>query len=78
MLRRIASELAEHAPFTALGAATGIIIILIIVWVNVPTQISLIAFYTLHPLHVVLSALVTTALYKKYGHRKIWAVILVG
>jgi len=78
MLRRIASELAEHAPFTSLGAATGIIIILIIVWVNVPTQISFTAFYTLHPLHVVLSALVTTAMYRKYGGSRIWAVILIG
>jgi len=79
MLRRIASELAEHAPFTALGAATGIIIIVIIVWVDVPTQISHAAFYTLHPLHVILSALVTTAIYKKHNSSsKIWAVVLVG
>ena len=78
MLRRIASELAEHAPFTALGAATGIVLIVIIVWVNVPTQISYTSFYTLHPLHVVLSALVTTAMYRKYGGRRIWAVILIG
>ena len=78
MSRRIASELAEHAPFTALGAATGIIIIVIIVWGNVPTQISHTIFYTLHPLHVVLSALVTTAMYRKYGKGKVWATILIG
>ena len=78
MSRRIASELAEHAPFTALGAATGIIIIVIIVWGNVPTQISHTIFYTLHPLHVVLSALVTTAMYRKYGKGKVWAAILIG
>jgi len=78
MLRRIASELAEHAPFTAIGAATGIIIILIIVFGNVPTQISHTIFYTFHPLHVVLSALVTTAMYKKHNKSKIWAAILIG
>ncbi|MBA7689262.1 hypothetical protein ES703_97767 [subsurface metagenome] len=35
-------------------------------------------FYILHPAHVVLSALVTTAIYKKHGNGKIWAIILVG
>ncbi len=78
MLRRIARELAEHTPFTALGAATGIIIMVIIVLGNVPAQISHAIFYTLHPLHVVLSALVTTAIYKKYANGKIWAAILIG
>jgi len=79
MLRRIISELAEHAPFTAAGAASGIVIMVIIVWVNVPTQISHTTFYTLHPIHVVLSALVTTAIYKKYNSSsKIWAAALIG
>jgi len=78
MLRRIASELKEHAPFTALGAASGIIIMVIIVLANVPSQISQTAFHTLHPLHVVLSALTTTAMYRKYGNSKIWAAVLIG
>ncbi len=50
----------------------------IIVFGNIPTQISQTAFYTLHPIHVVLSALVTTAMYMKYRKAKIWAVILIG
>jgi hypothetical protein len=78
MLRRIASELKRHSPFTALGAISGIIIMVIIVLGNVPTQISHTAFYTLHPIHVVLSALVTTAMYRKYTKAKIWAAILIG
>ncbi len=78
MLRHIASELKEHAPFTALGAVSGILIMLIIIFANVPSQASQTAFHTLHPLHVILSALVTTAMYKKYGHRKIWAAVLIG
>ena len=78
MLRRIASELAEHAPFTALGTATGLVIMVILVLGNVPSQISHTAFYTLHPLHVALSALVTTAMYRKYGKSKVWTVILIG
>jgi len=78
MLRRIASELAKHAPFTAFGAITGTIIMAIIVFGSVPSSISQATFYTLHPAHVVLSALVTTALYKKYSNGKIWAAILIG
>ena len=78
MLRRIARELKDHAPFTALGAITGIIIMVIIVLVKVPDGVSHIAFYSLHPLHIVLSALVTTAMYRRYGSGKIWAAILIG
>ena len=36
MLRRIAIELGSHVPFTGAGAATGIIIMVIIVLGNVP------------------------------------------
>lgn len=78
MIRRIVSELKEHAPFTALGAVTGIIIMVIIVFANVPAQISEAAFYTLHPLHLLLSALVTTAMYRRYSKGKLWAAILIG
>jgi hypothetical protein len=78
MLKRIVKELKEHAPFTALGALTGIIITVIIVLGNVPSHVSNIVFYTLHPLHVLLSALVTTAMYMRYKKGKIWVAILIG
>jgi hypothetical protein len=78
MLKRIVEELKEHAPFTALGAVTGIIIMVIVVLGNIPSHISQIAFLIAHPGHVLLSALVTTAMYAKYKKGKIWAVILIG
>jgi len=78
MLRRIARELKEHVPFTALGALTGIIIMSIVVLGNIPAYISNTAFYTLHPVHVLLSALVTTAMYVRYKKSKVWVVILIG
>jgi len=78
MARRIAHELKEHAPFTALGALTGIIIMVIVVLGNIPSHISQAAFYTLHPIHVLLSALVTTAMYRRYKKGKIWVAILIG
>ena len=78
MLNRIAQELKEHVPFTALGALTGIIIMVIVVLGNVPSPISHTIFYTLHPIHVLLSALVTTAMYVRYRKAKVWLVILIG
>lgn len=78
MFKRIAEELKEHAPFTALGAVSGIIIMVIVVLGNVPPHISQTAFYVAHPLHVMLSALVTTAMYIRYRKSKIWVAVLIG
>ena len=81
MLKRIVTELRHHIPFTAIGAVTGIVVMVIIVSVGVLPQVNRVSstvFYVLHPLHVVLSAMVTTSLYKKYGSQKIWAAVLVG
>lgn len=78
MLRRIITELKEHAPFTAFGAITGIIVMVILVLGNVPSQVSQTIFYTLHPMHVVLSAVATTAMYRRYSRGNIWVSLLVG
>jgi len=78
MLRRILRELKAHAPFTAIGAVTGIIIMAIILITDVPASISEAIFYTLHPLHVVLSALVTTAIYMRYSKGRLWVAVLIG
>ena len=78
MIRHITSELKEHIPFTALGAISGIIIMGAIVLGNVQPQISQIAFSTFHPLHVLFSALVTTAMFKKHSSNRVWAAIVIG
>ena len=81
MVKQIAGELRRHAPFTAFGAVTGIIVMVIIVFGNFLSQISPISqdiFYVLHPTHIFLSALVTTSLYVRYGKRKIWLAVLIG
>jgi hypothetical protein len=78
MIKRIAHELKEHAPFTALGAVSGIIIMVIVVLGNVPSHISQTAFLVAHPGHVLLSALVTTAMYARYKKGRVWVVILIG
>ncbi len=81
MFRRITNELARHAPFTASGAVIGIVVMVIIVFTNILPQVSRLSptvFYILHPTHVVLSAVVTTAIYRRNSDGKIWASILVG
>jgi len=80
MIMQIARELKRHAPFTIFGAGTGIIIISMIVFCNVPSKISYTTFYILHPLHIILSALTTTAMYKLHTHGKgkLWIAILIG
>lgn len=81
MLRRIADELRHHAPFTATGAATGIILMVIIAFGNALPQVSQASytvFYILHPAHIALSALVTTAIYRKYSDGRMSRAILIG
>lgn len=74
MLKNILKELKQHSPFTLFGAITGIIIILF--FYNIPPNISHDIFYTLHPMHVVLSALVTASIYKIYA-KKVNPLILI-
>jgi len=78
MFKRIVAELGRHIPFTAVGAATGIVIMLFVIVAKVPSNISEIIYYTLHPAHVVFSAIVTTAMYMRYGKRKLWIAVLIG
>lgn len=74
----IAGQLTEHAPFTAFGAITGILIMTLLVLGDIPSSISHTFFYTLHPIHVLLSAMTTTAMYKLNGRGKFWENILIG
>jgi len=74
----ITKELKRHVPFTVFGAATGIAIMVIIVFSDASPKISYAFFYILHPFHVVLSALVTTAMYRLHTRGKLWIAILIG
>ena len=78
MSRAILEQLKNHAPYTALGAVTGIIIMVIVVVGKVPVGVSQTIFYSLHPIHILLSAVATTSIYMKYRSEKIWMVVLVG
>ena len=78
MIKQIFKELKRHAPFTIFGAITGIVIM--IFFQDLPPKLSCNIFYILHPIHVVLSALVTASVYKlhKSGKCDIWILLVIG
>ncbi|MFH1957695.1 MAG: hypothetical protein ABIJ15_04390 [bacterium] len=78
MIRQIIKELRNHAPFTMFGAVTGIIIMML--FRNLPKDISYNLFYVFHPAHILLSALVTASMYGIYkkGKYKLWMLLAIG
>lgn len=76
-LKPILSELKNHAPFTLFGASTGIVCMLL--FKNMDSEINHRLFQIFHPAHVVLSAIVTAALYKLYKKKaSFFTVLLIG
>ncbi len=78
MFRDIPGELRAHAPFTAFGASTGIIIMAVFFCADVPRSASATLFWTLHPLHVLLSALVTASMYRLHSRGRLGATVVIG
>ena len=85
MPNQIAHELRHHIPFTIFGALTGIVIMMI--FHKIPEGVAYKAFYTFHPIHVLLSALVTSSIYRLHvcgdgphvrGRCNLWALFIVG
>jgi hypothetical protein len=74
----IAQELKLHAPFTMFGTVTGIVIMAAFIQFQVPREFSSGLFWTMHPLHVLLSALVTTAMYRMHSRGNILQIIIIG
>jgi hypothetical protein len=74
----VLEELRRHAPFTALGTLTGIVVLAALLWTQAPRSFSTTLFWTLHPLHVVLSALVTTAMFRLHGGKGFWSTLGIG
>ena len=75
----ILKELKSHSPFTGVGTITGIVLMAVVVVLNVPKEISHGAFWTLHPLHVLISAWVTAGLYYINTNRaSLLKTIIVG
>lgn len=70
-------ELISHSPFTLFGASTGILCMFL--FKNLEHDVSRSIFYIFHPGHVLLSAVVTTAMFRIYEkRRKFIYVFLIG
>jgi len=75
---RISHELKSHMPFTFFGALTGIGILAVFVTVDVPSGVSTRLFWSLHPLHVLMSAVTTTAMFTLHSRRAVLATLVIG
>jgi hypothetical protein len=73
--KHIGQELKAHSPFTLFGAALGIAFMLL--FKDISKENALRLFAVFHPLHVVLSAMVTAALFKLHRKASSFLVILV-
>jgi hypothetical protein len=78
MRKAIWHELIHHIPFTASGAVFGIAAMAAVSLAHTPQNVSQVLFFTFHPLHVIFSAMVTTAMYRKFGAKRLWLVIIIG
>jgi hypothetical protein len=78
LLVTVQKELKAHAPFTALGSLSGIIILLITVSTSLSHSVMITIFWALHPAHVFLSALVTASVFRLHNKTGRWKVLIVG
>jgi len=74
-LKAILAELRAHAPFTVVGAATGILAMLL--FKDASPQVSQRLFQVFHPAHVVLSAIVTASLFRLHESKRGFLVVLL-
>ena len=73
--KKILHELKEHTPFTAIAALIAILITIFILYL-IKTDVSEEVFHVLHPLHVLVSAIVTTGIFYKYKKKFIQALLI--
>lgn len=77
-LALVSLEMKRHVPFTLLGTLTGIVLMITFIAGGIPRPVSVTLFWCLHPLHVLLSALVTTAMFTLHSRSRLWRIVLVG
>jgi len=73
--KHILIELKGHAPFTCIGAFLGILFMLL--FRNMDSSGSHLLFSIFHPLHVVLSAMVTSSMFRVHELKKNFLIIIV-
>lgn len=78
LLNTIGVELRRHAPFTAFGTLTGIVIMAVMVTTRAPQSVSQGLFWAFHPAHVLLSALVTAGMYRLHSKGRLVPTFVIG
>ena len=73
--KHIFVELKGHSPFTFFGALLGIFFVLL--FRNISGISSLTLFSVFHPAHVVLSAMVTSSMFKLHATKKLFLLVLI-
>jgi hypothetical protein len=74
-IKQVLAELRAHSPFTVFGALTGIAMMLI--FKGISHEASYRLFYIFHPMHVVLSAMVTTSLFRLHDKTKGFLIVMI-
>jgi len=74
-LKAILTELRAHAPFTVVGAVTGVLAMLL--FKDASPHVSQRLFQVFHPAHVVLSAIVTASLFRLHESKRGFLVVLL-
>jgi len=74
----IAHQLRHHAPFTAAGSLAGILLMYLCFQIGLTRPAVTRAFWLLHPAHVLLSAFVTTAMYRHVARSSFWKALVIG
>jgi len=78
LLSSITAELRAHIPFTFAGTLTGIAIMVLFFYVDMPRRAAELLFAAAHPGHVFVSAIATAAMFKLHSKGRLWATLLVG
>jgi len=71
-------ELRKHSPYTLLGTLSGVVFMTVLVVGDVPASWSQALFWGLHPVHVLLSALVTASMLRLHRPAGLWLTVAVG
>ncbi|MBN1655889.1 MAG: hypothetical protein JXA30_19135 [Deltaproteobacteria bacterium] len=74
----ITREMANHAPFTGFGTITGIVIMALMFQLKVHHDVSETLFWVFHPLHVLVSAWATAAMYRLHAEKSRIRLVVIG
>jgi len=78
MLKQISHELKHHVPFTFGGTVVGAGVIAMLTYSGASHELSHTLFAIFHPAHVLLSAIVTAAIFRLHARGRWWTTILIG